>query len=76
VRWPTFNTTTTVSFFLVVLAAACVMPLQSDFWWHLRVGHEMWSRQFIMLADEFSFIARSAYWPNHQWLSELVFFAA
>ncbi len=51
------------------------MPLQSDFWWHLRAGQEMWSRHFIALSDEFSFTARGSYWPNHEWLSEIVFFA-
>lgn len=73
--WPTFRQTTTLTFFVVLFASACVMPLQSDFWWHLRAGQEMWSRHFVMVADEFSFTARGAYWPNHEWLSELVFFA-
>jgi len=75
-RWPTLRDTTTACFLLVLFASACVMPLQSDFWWHLRAGQEMWSRHFIMLADEFSFTAHGAYWPNHEWLSEVVFFAA
>jgi hypothetical protein len=35
----------------------------------------MWSRHFIALADEFSFTARGSYWPNHEWLSEILFFA-
>ena len=51
------------------------MPLQSDFWWHLRAGQEMWSRHTIALADDFSFTTRGSYWPNHEWLSEVVFFA-
>jgi hypothetical protein len=74
-RWPTFRQTTTIAFFVVLFASACVMPLQSDFWWHLRAGQEMWARHFIMLADEFSFTAAGSYWPNHEWLSEVLFFA-
>jgi hypothetical protein len=73
--WPTVADTTTIALVIVVFAAACVMPLQSDFWWHLRAGQEMWSRHFIALSDEFSFTARGSYWPNHEWLSEIVFFA-
>jgi hypothetical protein len=66
--------TTTVAFFLVVFAAACLMPFQSDTWWHLRAGQEMWSRRFVMLHDEFSFTVAGTYWPNHEWLSEVVFY--
>jgi hypothetical protein len=73
---PTFNATTTIAFLVVVFALACLMPLQSDTWWHLRAGHEMWSRGFVMLHDEFSFTAAGAYWPNHEWLSEIVFYLA
>ena len=73
---PTFNVTTTAAFFLVVFATACLMPIQSDTWWHLRAGQEMWSRRFIMLHDEFSFTVAGAHWPNHEWLSEIVFYLA
>jgi hypothetical protein len=73
---PTFNATTTIAFLFVVFALACLMPLQSDTWWHLRAGQEMWSRRFVMLHDEFSFTAAGAYWPNHEWLSEIVFYLA
>jgi hypothetical protein len=73
---PTFNATTTIAFLFVAFALACLMPLQSDTWWHLRAGQEMWSRHFVMLHDEFSFTAAGAYWPNHEWLSEIVFYLA
>lgn len=73
--WPTHEQTVTIAFLIVVFASACVMPLQSDFWWHLRAGQEMWARHTIALADDFSFTARGSYWPNHEWLSEMVFYA-
>jgi hypothetical protein len=73
---PTFDATTTIAFLFVVFALACLIPLQSDTWWHLRAGQEMWSRHFVMLHDEFSFTAAGAYWPNHEWLSEIVFYLA
>ena len=74
--WPTLDATIAIAFVLVVFAAACVMPLQSDFWWHLRAGQEMWSRHVLALSDEFSFTARGNYWPNHEWLSEIALFLA
>lgn len=73
---PTFDATTTIGFFLVVFICACLMPIQSDTWWHLRAGQEMWSRHFLMFHDEFSFTATGAYWPNHEWLSEIAFYLA
>src|SRR6185295_5402156 len=73
---PSLDATIAAAFLIVVFASACLMPLQSDFWWHLRAGQEMWFRHIIALADEFSFTATGSYWPNHEWLSEIVLFAA
>ena len=74
-RLASFDTTVTVIFFLVMFSSACLIPVQSDTWWHLRAGQEMWTRHVVMLTDEFSYVARGAYWPNHEWLSEVIFFA-
>jgi hypothetical protein len=74
-RQLTFDDTVTFLFFSAVFAAACLVPLQSDTWWHLRAGQEMWSRHFVMLTDEFSFTARGQYWPNHEWLGDVLLFA-
>jgi hypothetical protein len=63
------------SFFTAILGMACLMPMQNDTWWHLRAGQEMWARRFVMLADEFSFTVPGYPWPNHEWLSEIVFYA-
>lgn len=71
----TFDQTVTTLFFVTLTAAACLMPAQNDTWWHLRAGEEMWLRRFVMQGDEFSFTATGAPWPNHEWLSEVVFFA-
>jgi hypothetical protein len=71
---PTFDETVTAVFLIALLGAACLMPLQNDTWWHLRAGEEMWAHGSVMLADEFSFTARGAHWPNHEWLSEIVFY--
>jgi hypothetical protein len=69
------NEAITGCFFLVVFTVACFMPAQNDTWWHLRTGQEMWTRRFVMLSDEFSFTAAGGPWWNHEWLSDLVFYA-
>jgi hypothetical protein len=35
----------------------------------------MWTRRFVMLSDEFSFTANGAPWPNHEWLTDIIFYA-
>src|SRR5687767_7299497 len=71
----TLDESATWCFFAVMLAMACMMPMQNDTWWHLRAGQEMWTRRMVMLSDEFSYTVSGAYWPNHEWGSEVVFYA-
>ena len=52
------------------------MPLQNDTWWHLRAGQEMWTRGQVLLTDEFSFTAAGRYWPNHEWLGDVLMYLA
>lgn len=75
-RVGTFDHLIAAIFFIAVAASACLMPLQNDTWWHLRAGDEMWSRRAVMLVDEFSFTAAGRYWPNHEWLSEVLMYLA
>jgi hypothetical protein len=62
-------------FFVILAGVACLMPMQNDSFWHLRAGQEMWTRRAILLADPFSFTVPDAAWPNHEWLTELLFYA-
>ena len=52
------------------------MPAQTDTWWQLRAGEVMWQSHHIMLRDEFSHTVSGGYWPNHEWLAQVLFFAA
>jgi hypothetical protein len=70
----TFDATITRAGLFGAFAVACLMPMQNDTWWHLRAGQEMWARRFVMMFDEFSFTTAGASWPNHEWLSEVVFY--
>jgi hypothetical protein len=62
-------------FFVAVSFAACLMPAQSDTWWQLRAGKEILDTGTISLRDSFSHTVGGGYWPDHEWLSQVIFYA-
>ena len=50
------------------------MPAQSDTWWQLRAGQLMVTTGEFALRDAFSHTVNGGYWPNHEWLSQVVFY--
>ena len=58
--------------FGVVAVAACLMPAQSDTFWHLRAGQEIWQTLRVPLDEHYSFTAAGRPWPNHEWLWQAV----
>ncbi len=70
----TFDRTATALFFVTVATVALLMPAQGDTWWHLRAGEEAWLRQAPPLYDSFSHTVAGGYWPNHEWLTQAVFY--
>ena len=62
--------------FLAIGSAASLMPAQSDTWWQLRAGHDMWTARQVLLTDTYSHTAAGVFWPNHEWLSQIVLYAA
>jgi hypothetical protein len=60
--------------FVVIALLACFSPAQSDTWWLLRAGEEIWQTGKIPLRDTYSHTAAGEYWPNHEWLTESVFY--
>ncbi len=70
----TFERLSVALFFLAVASAACLMPAQSDTWWHLRAGEEIWRLRSVPLRDSFSHTAYGGYWPDHEWLSQALFY--
>jgi hypothetical protein len=75
VAWWTFDRLTTLLTFLAIAAAALLMPAQNDTWWHLRAGHDIWLDGRVLLRDAFSFTVNGQFWPNHEWLSQVLFYA-
>ena len=72
-RGPTFDRLTVVLLFVAIATAACFMPAQNDTWWHLREGELLW-RGGAPLTDQFSHTVVGGYWPDREWLSQVVFY--
>src|SRR5712691_10130909 len=73
--WLTFQRLATALLFLAISLGACFAPAQNDTWWQLRTGQDIWNTRSIDLNDHFSHTASGAYWPNHEWLSQVLFYA-
>jgi hypothetical protein len=71
----TFDRLLTTLLFLAIALGALLMPAQGDTWWQLRAGQEMWLARRVLLHDTFSHTMNGAFWPNHEWLSQVVFYA-
>lgn len=60
--------------FLAVLAAASLMPAQSDTFWQLRAGADTVATGRIPMADTWTHTVNGAPWPNHEWATEVTFY--
>jgi hypothetical protein len=61
---------------LLVIALACgLMPMHTDSWWQLRAGRDMWRTHTVLLTDVYSHTAYGAFWANHEWLTEVAYYA-
>jgi hypothetical protein len=70
----TFDGLLTTLLFLAIALASLLMPAQTDTWWQLRAGQEMWLTKHVLMRDIFSHTAYGAFWPNHEWLSQVLFY--
>ena len=59
---------------LLILIMAVRTPLETDMWWHLRVGEETLRNGEVYSVDTFSFTREGTDWINHSWLSQVVMF--
>jgi hypothetical protein len=60
--------------FIVIAGMGCFAPVQSDTWWLLRAGRDILATHHVSLVDTYSWTAAGLYWPNHEWLTEVVFY--
>lgn len=60
--------------FIALAVLACFAPAQGDTWWLLRAGRDIWATGHVPLVDTYSYTAAGAPWPNHEWLTEALFY--
>jgi hypothetical protein len=58
-----------------IFLTACLMPAQSDTYWHLRAGADIWRTHHIPFVDHYSYTAAGRFWPNHEWLWQALSYA-
>jgi hypothetical protein len=56
---------------LLVFNIATITPADTDMWWHLRAGNDMWGQGRILLEDTFSYTRNGAPWINAFWISDV-----
>jgi hypothetical protein len=71
-RLCTFERLLATLLLLAVVVASALTPMQNDTWWQLRAGRDMWSSWRVLSTDTYSHTAHGAFWPNHEWLAEVV----
>ncbi len=64
----------TTLFLILIFFMAIRLPVDTDFWWHLRSGQLTVQNRAPILQDVTSFTAFSQPWVNHSWLSQVIFF--
>lgn len=60
--------------FVVVAARALVMEAQSDTFWALRAGQDLWATGRVPTVDTYSYTVAGLPWPNHEWLWQAVIY--
>ncbi len=60
--------------FVAIGVLASQAPVQSDTWWLLRAGADIFGTWRVPLVDSYSHTAAGRYWWNHEWLSEVLFY--
>ena len=62
--------------FIAVGVLALFTPAQPDTFWHLRAGADIWRSGHVPRVDLYSHTAYGTPWPDHEWLSQLLMYAA
>lgn len=62
--------------FVTFAVAAAFTPAQNDTFWHLRAGADIWRSGQVPRIDSYSHTMAGAAWPDHEWLSQALMYAA
>jgi len=49
--------------------------IEPDIWWHLQNAHQTVNTHSLPRIDHYSFTATGSGWMDHEWLSELLYYA-
>jgi len=63
---------------VLVFAATAAIGLaqaQSDTWWHVRAGRDIWHDHTVSLVDRYSHTVAGTQWPDHEWLWQATAYA-
>ncbi|MBN2472338.1 MAG: hypothetical protein JXN59_16555 [Anaerolineae bacterium] len=60
--------------FILIFAMAVRTPVDTDTWWHLRVGEYQVVNRTVVGEDLFSHTRSGAPWTNHSWGSQVVMY--
>jgi len=74
-RGLTFAQLTAGLLFGALGVCACLMPVHSDTFWHLRAGQEIWRTLHVPLLEHYSYTADGRFWPDHEWLWQAIAYA-
>jgi hypothetical protein len=72
--WLAFDRFLLIAALLVVFVIAATMGTQSDTWWLLRTGELIVRTWHIPTTDVYSSTVPGGYWPNHEWLAEVLLY--
>jgi hypothetical protein len=70
-----FDVFATRVLYVVAFALGAISMAQTDLWWLLRAGQDIWHTGHVPLADHYSHTAVGRSWPNHEWLWEAAAYA-
>src|SRR5262245_51418433 len=61
---------------VAIIVLASMVPARSDTWWLIRAGHDIWQAKEVPALDSYSHTIRGRPWPNHEWLTDVLFYGA
>ena len=62
--------------FIAIAVLASTAPAKSDTWWLIRAGQDIWQPKQVAVTDTYSHTIRGRPWPNHEWLTDVLFYGA
>jgi hypothetical protein len=63
-----------VILFVLLAVGGATTSFETDTWWQLRAGQLTWQSGGVWTTDPLSWTARGAFWPNHEWLAQLIYY--